>query len=81
MRALPPWQGLCRGYCVRVLKAHHAMKTLNVTDRDWLANAKRQAELNEAVAALAARIGVNCAGPKDVAELWRLIRLARELGF
>ena len=26
MRALPPWQGLCRRYCVRVLKAHHAMQ-------------------------------------------------------
>jgi hypothetical protein len=56
------------------------MKTLNVTDRDWLANAKREAEFNEAVAALASRIGVNCVGPRDVAELWRLIRLARELG-
>jgi len=43
--------------------------------------AQAQAQLTEGVAALAARIGRDCTrGGSDVSELWRLIRLARELG-
>jgi hypothetical protein len=57
------------------------MQTLETANRNWLANAKRQADLSRDVAALAARLGSGCTrGVDDVSELWRLIRLARELG-
>jgi hypothetical protein len=57
------------------------MQTLETANRSWLAEAKLRADLSRDVAALAARIGGDCTrGAADVSELWRLIRLARELG-
>ena len=57
------------------------MATLEKANTDWLATAKAQADLSRDVAALAARIGVDCTrGAADIEELWRLVRLARTLG-
>jgi hypothetical protein len=57
------------------------MATLEKTNTDWLTAAKAQADLSRDVAALAARIGVDCTrGAADIEELWRLVRLARTLG-
>lgn len=57
------------------------MTTLETTNRDWLATAKAQADLSRDVAALADRICRGTTrGADDMSELWRLVRLARELG-
>ena len=57
------------------------MKTLETSNRDWLATAKAQADLSRDVATLADRIcRGSTRGPDDMSELWRLVRLARELG-
>lgn len=57
------------------------MTTLETTDRDWLTTAKAQADLSRDVAALADRICRGTTrGADDMSELWRLVRLARELG-
>ena len=57
------------------------MTTLETSNRDWLATAKAQSDLSRDVAALADRICRGTTrGVEDMSELWRLVRLARELG-
>ena len=57
------------------------MTTLETSNRDWLATAKAQADLSRDVAALADRICRDSTrGTDDMSELWRLVRLARQLG-
>lgn len=57
------------------------MPTLQTTNSDWLATAKAQADLSRDVAALADRICRGTTrGADDMSELWRVVRLARELG-
>ena len=67
---------LCEG-----TEGNQPMQTLETANRNWLAEAKLRSDLSRDVAALAARIGADCTrGDKDISELWRLIRMARELG-
>jgi hypothetical protein len=57
------------------------MANLETTNHNWLATAKAQADLSRDVAALADRICRGTTrGADDMSELWRLVRLARELG-
>jgi len=57
------------------------MNTLETSNSNWLAAARKQARLSEDVAALADRIARNkTRGIADMEELWRLVRIARELG-
>ena len=57
------------------------MTTLESSNRNWLAAAKAQSDLTADVAALADRIcRGDTRGAHDMSELWRLVRLARELG-
>lgn len=57
------------------------MTQLETTNSDWLATAKAQADLSREVAALADRICRGTTrGADDMSELWRIVRLARELG-
>jgi hypothetical protein len=57
------------------------MTTLETGNRNWLVTAKAQADLSRDVAALADRICRGTTrGADDMSELWRLVRLARELG-
>ena len=57
------------------------MTTLETSNRNWLAAAKAQADLSRDTAALADRICRGATrGADDMAELWRLVRLARQLG-
>ena len=57
------------------------MQTITERNHDWLATAKAQADLSRDVAALADRICRGTTrGADDMSELWRLVRLARELG-
>ena len=57
------------------------MTTLETSNRNWLAAAKAQADLGRDVAALGDRIcRGQTRGAHDLSELWRLVRLARELG-
>jgi hypothetical protein len=57
------------------------MTQLETANRNWLAAAKAKADLSRDVAALADRICRGTTrGADDMAELWRVVRLARELG-
>ena len=57
------------------------MNTLKTRNANWLAAARKQARLSDDVAALADRIARNqTRGTADMQELWRLVRIARELG-
>jgi hypothetical protein len=57
------------------------MTNLETSNRNWLATAKAQADLSRDVATLADRICRGTTrGADDMAELWRVVRLARELG-
>lgn len=57
------------------------MTTLETANRNWLTAAKAQTDLSRDVAALADRIcRGSTRGADDMSELWRLVRLARELG-
>ncbi len=57
------------------------MTTLETSNRNWLTAAKAQADLSRDVAALADRICRGTTrGADDMSELWRLVRLARQLG-
>jgi hypothetical protein len=57
------------------------MNTLETSNANWLAAARKQARLSDDVAALADRIARNkTRGTADMEELWRLVRIARELG-
>jgi hypothetical protein len=58
-----------------------SMTSLETSNRNWLATAKAQADLSRDAAALADRICRGTTrGADDMSELWRLVRLARELG-
>jgi hypothetical protein len=57
------------------------MTQLETSNRNWLAAAKAQSDLSRDVAALADRICRGTTrGADDMSELWRVVRLARELG-
>ena len=57
------------------------MNTLETRNANWLATARKQVRLSDDVAALADRIARNqTRGPADMQELWRLVRIARDLG-
>ena len=63
------------------LAKSHPMNTIETTNANWLATARKQARLSEDVAALADRIARNqTRGTADMEELWRLVRIASELG-
>jgi hypothetical protein len=57
------------------------MTQLETANRNWLETAKAQSDLSRDVAALADRICRGTTrGADDMSELWRVVRLARELG-